>query len=151
MVVYRIAKARYAGDLSGEGARLSGGRWNHKGVSCIYTARSRALAVLEYSVNVNIEDIPRALSIITLEVPDSIESISVADLPGNWMQNPATSYTKNFGTGLLKKAGSLIIEIPSVVIPEEWNYIINPANPDARLIKLCNCSDYPYDVRIKRV
>ena len=63
MVVYRLGGTKYATDLTGEGARLFGGRWNNEGTPCIYTSQSRALAILEYTVNINIDDIPRALSI----------------------------------------------------------------------------------------
>ena len=62
MKVYRLSKTKFAEDLTGEGARLNGGRWNHILTACLYTAESRALAVLEYTVNVNIDDIPRALA-----------------------------------------------------------------------------------------
>ena len=86
MLVYRIGKTRYAHDLTGEGARLFGGRWNHKLTPCIYTSESRALAMLEYTVNVNIEDIPRSLSLSTFEIPDkSIFHIPMHKFPGDWM------------------------------------------------------------------
>ena len=62
MLVYRIGRTKRAGDLTGEGSRLNGGRWNHKLTPCIYTSESRALALLEYTVNVNIDEIPRALT-----------------------------------------------------------------------------------------
>jgi RES domain-containing protein len=150
MIVYRIARTRYAADLSGEGARLFGGRWNHKNIPCVYTAESRALAVLEYTVNVNADDIPRALSIAAFEIPGKhITSFAIADLPGDWRQSPAPSSTKDFGSAILKNAQTLIIKIPSVIIPEEWNYLVNPAHPDINLIKLHGISDYPYDIRIK--
>ncbi|MEO5684907.1 MAG: RES family NAD+ phosphorylase [Chitinophagaceae bacterium] len=150
MIVYRIARSKYAADLSGEGARLFGGRWNHKNTACVYTAASRALAVLEYAVNVNIDDIPRGLSIARFEVPaDSIISFSMADLPGDWQQHPAPSSTKDFGTAILRSAEKLLIKLPSVIIPEEWNYLINPAHADAGLIKFLDASDYPFDMRIK--
>ena len=150
MIVYRIARTSFAADLTGEGARLYGGRWNHKNTPCLYTSGSRALAVLEYTVNVNIADIPRALSIAAFELPDtSIISFSVRDLPGDWRQSPAPSSTKDFGTALLKHAQALAIKIPSVIIPEEWNYLINPLHPAIQDVAITGISDYPYDIRIK--
>ena len=87
MIVYRISSSKYADDLTGEGARLHGGRWNHKLTPCLYTAATRALAILEYSVNVNIDDIPRALSITSIEIPDTgMLILKQAQLPGNWQQ-----------------------------------------------------------------
>src|SRR3954451_490341 len=99
MIVYRVGKSKYASDLTGEGATLYGGRWNNKLVGCLYTSESRALAVLEYSVNVNIEDIARALSITSIEIPDQIiKTLNEQDLPGDWRRSPAPSSTKEFGS-----------------------------------------------------
>jgi RES domain-containing protein len=150
MIVYRIGKTRYARDLSGEGARLNGGRWNHKLTACLYSSESRALAVLEYTVNVNIDEIPRALSITSIEIPDAaIAEMSVADLPGNWMETPALSSTKDFGTKVLKTAISPVIKIPSTVIPEEFNYLLNPMHPGSKGFKIAGVRDFVFDVRIK--
>src|SRR5665647_899224 len=102
MKVYRIGRTRYADDIKGEGARLFGGRWNHKSIPCMYTSESRALALLEYTVNVNIEEIPRGLSVTTFEIPDKeIKIISVDSLPGDWKESPAPPSSKDFGTRLL--------------------------------------------------
>ncbi len=150
MIVYRIARTGFAGDLTGEGARLYGGRWNHKNTPCLYSSASRALAVLEYTVNVNVADIPRALSIASIEIPDnSILSFTARDLPGDWRQSPAPSSTKDFGTALLKDAQALALKIPSVIIPDEWNYLINPLHPGMQDVVIISITDYPYDIRIK--
>ena len=71
MIVFWVGRTKYAADLAGTGASLYGGRWNHKLFPCIYTSQSRALALLEYTVNVNIDDIPRAISITSFEIPDT--------------------------------------------------------------------------------
>ena len=150
MIVYRIGKTKWADDLTGEGAKLYGGRWNHAGIACLYASESRSLALLEYTVNINIDDIPRALSFTTIEVPDSsIEIITVAELPGNWKDIPSPPSARSFGTELLKAAKSLTIKIPSTVIPEEWNYLINPAHPDSNKCKIVEIKDFVYDVRLK--
>jgi RES domain-containing protein len=152
MIVYRIGKTRYARDLTGEGSRLHGGRWNNKLTPCIYTSESRALALLEYTVNVNADDIPRALSITSFEIPDDrILVLAEAGLPGNWKQAAAPSSTKNFGDQLLKAAKNLIIRIPSAVIPEEYNYLLNPAHPGIKNCKITATADFVYDIRIKLV
>ena len=70
MIVYRLGKTQYCNDLIGVGAKLFGARWNISGTACLYTAESRALALLEYTVNVNIADIPKALSFTVIEIPD---------------------------------------------------------------------------------
>ena len=150
MIVYRLSRTKYASDLTGEGARLNGGRWNNKLIPCIYTAESRALAVLEYTVNVNIDEIPRALSLVLIDIPNkNILALTGADLPGNWKQSPAPSSTRQFGTRLLSEAKTAVIKIPSVVIPEEFNYILNPAHPDSKNFKILDIQDFVFDVRIK--
>jgi RES domain-containing protein len=147
-----VGRTQFAKDLTGEGAKLYGGRWNHKLTPCLYTAETRALAVLEYTVNVNIEEIPRALSITTLDVPsDNILQLSVEELPGNWQESPAPMSTKNLVTALLKAAEYPVIQIPSTVIPAEFNYIINPLHPSATSYRIISIADFIYDVRIKLV
>ena len=152
MIVYRVGKTKYANDLMGEGARLFGGRWNNKGVGCLYTSESRALALLEYTVNIDIDDIPRALSITVIEISDDkITTIKEADLPGDWKYSPAPSSTKIFGSKLLLAAKESIIQIPSTIIPAEYNYLLNPLHPESKKFKIMDISDFIYDVRIKAV
>lgn len=151
MIVFRVGKAKYAADLSGEGARLFGGRWNEKGTLCLYSSASRALSLLEYSVNVNVDDIPRSLTVTTIEIPDDVLELSISDLPGNWKENPAPADTARFGSALLQTATKPVIQIPSAVIPEEFNYLLNPRHPDKNLFKVLDIKDLVYDIRIKTV
>lgn len=150
MLVYRIGRTKYADDLSGEGARLNGGRWNHRLTPCLYTSASRSLSVLEYTVNVNIDDIPRALSITTLDIPENhLLKLNLTDLPGDWRASPAPSSTKDFGTELLRKGEYAVIQIPSAVIPDEFNFLLNPFHKESIKFSIVNISDFIYDVRIK--
>lgn len=151
MVVFRLCNTRYANDLTGEGARINGGRWNHIGTPCIYTSESRSLAVLEFSVNTNIARILRNLSMVRIQIPDDIQQLGVSYLPGNWRDAPAPSSTKDFGTFLLNRAEHAIIKIPSAVIPEEFNYLINPMHPLITMSSIVDVKDFVYDIRIKSV
>lgn len=147
MKVYRLTQTKYAKDLNGTGAKLYGGRWNHIDMPCIYTSGSRALSILEYSVNINIDFIPRALSMCVFEIDEKqIQVLNIEDLPGNWSYSPAPKSTKDLGTELLKKHA--IIRIPSTIIPDEFNYIINPLAKDVDF-KLLEAKDYVFDLRIK--
>ncbi|WP_313111904.1 RES family NAD+ phosphorylase [Aequorivita sediminis] len=149
MKVYRITKTKYAEDLSGTGAKLYGGRWNHIDSACIYTAESRALSVLEYAVNINIDFIPRALSLCVFEIDESqVYSFKQEDLPGNWRETPAPKSTKDYGTQFLK-SNKPILKIPSITIPEEFNYIINPQIASLSF-KLVEIKDFVFDLRIKK-
>lgn len=149
MKVYRITKTKYAEDLSGTGAKLYGGRWNHIDSACIYTAESRALSVLEYAVNINIDFIPRALSLCVFEIDESqVYSLKQEGLPGNWRATPAPKSTKDYGTQFLK-SNKPILKIPSIIIPEEFNYIINPQVASLSF-KLVEIKDFVFDLRIKK-
>lgn len=150
MILYRIGRTKFARDLTGEGARLHGGRWNHKLTPCIYTSQSRSLAVLEYTVNINIDDIPRALSITAFEINTTeILELSIAELPGNWREVPAPASTRDFGTKLLKDAKYAVLKIPSAVIPDEFNYLLNPPHTESSKFSIADIYDFVYDVRIK--
>lgn len=149
MKVYRITKTKYAEDLSGSGAKLYGGRWNHIDSACIYTAESRALSVLEYAININIDFIPRALSLCVFEIDESqVYSLNQEGLPGNWRATPAPKSTKDYGTQFLK-SNKPILKIPSIIIPEEFNYIINPQVASLSF-KLVEIKDFVFDLRIKK-
>lgn len=151
MLIYRIGKTRHARDLSGEGARLNGGRWNHPGTPCIYTAETRALSLLEYTAHVSIDDIPRALSFTCIEIPDdAIEAVALSKLPGNWASWPHPKESRDFGDGLLLSAGSLVLQLPSAIIPDEFNYVINPLHSRIKEVAILSAKDYAYDIRLKK-
>jgi len=148
MLVYRISKTQYAEDLNGTGAKLYGGRWNHINTPCIYTASSRSLAILEFSVNVNIDYIPRALSICIFEIDETmVKEFEINKLPGDWKDVPSPFSTKDFGTKLLEK-GDPIIKLPSIIIPDEFNFVLNPLATE-KAFKLVEIKDFVYDLRIK--
>jgi RES domain-containing protein len=130
--VYRIAKTPYIHDLTGMGARLYGGRWNHKGVGIVYTAESRALATVEYLVHVPLSLIPRDLSMATLHIPDWITSktIALVNLPANWRDYPAPPVLADLGTEWALSRETLLLRVPSAVVEHEWNILINPLHPD---------------------
>jgi len=150
MIVYRLASTEFANDLSGKGAKINGGRWNHVGVECVYSSDSRALAVLEYTVNNEIYRIPRALSMVTMDTGKvTLRQLAERQLPGDWKRFPSPASTKDFGSRLLQKATKAILKIPSTIVPEEFNFILNPMHPDFKKIKILDVSDFVFDVRIK--
>lgn len=149
MQIYRLCKTEFAKDLTGTGAKLYGGRWNKINTPCIYAASSRALAVLEFSVNVNELLIPDSLSMVTLEIEQkSVKEVLFRNLPKDWKQCPFSASTQDLGTYLLEK-GARILKVPSAVIEQEYNFILNPlvAPPAFKLVEI---ADYPYDRRIKK-
>ena len=150
MLVYRITLPKFANDLSGEGSRIFGSRWNHKGIYCLYAAESRALALLEFSVNTRIHDLPGLLSVITYNIPESIHQLRVTDLPANWDNPIVTDKTRDFGTNLLNESNAVAIQIPSVVIPQEFNFLINPRHPEMKKVTIADISPFSFDVRLKK-
>jgi RES domain-containing protein len=151
MRLYRIGKSKYSKDLKGEGAKINGGRWNHEGIPCIYTAESRALAVLEMSAHVTLDEIPRALCFTTFDVPeDSILTHEIGSLPRNWQNWPHPKETRDFGSQLLRKNEYLLFKYPSAILPFEYNYVINPVHPSMSKVKIIDVVDYAYDIRIKK-
>ncbi len=150
MLLFRIGHTMFANDLTGDGARLNGGRWNHPGIPCIYSSVTRALSLLEYTCHVKKHLIPRDLSFVTLEVPDhSIKQYTIGQLPGNWKNQPHAKEPRDFGSKFLSEAEFLLYCIPSVVIEEEMNFIINPNHSDSNKIKIVDVKDYAYDLRLK--
>jgi RES domain-containing protein len=126
MQVYRIAHPRFAQDLSGEGARLYGGRWNAKGYACLYTAEHPALALLELAVHFTAQSLPDFMSMIVISIPD--ELIINAELVQLNDDSDIQKYSEELGTSWLKKKSSLVMKVPSIVCPKSFNYLINPAH-----------------------
>jgi RES domain-containing protein len=150
MLLYRIGPTLHADDLKGEGARLHGGRWNHPGIPCIYSSATRALSLLEYTCHAKKSTILRDLSFITYEAPEHlIQQYSIGQLPGNWKIWPHAKEARDFGTNFLNDNKFLLYGLPSVVIEEEMNYIINIRHVDAAMIKIIDIKEYAYDLRLK--
>ncbi|SEB00420.1 RES family NAD+ phosphorylase [Pedobacter hartonius] len=151
MQIYRLSKQPYSGDTEGLGSRLNGGRWNNAGIPCIYASESRALAILEYAANIELNSIPRNLNITTYEIPEAeFRSFKISELPGDWQSHPGPQSTKDFGSKLFLEKEYLGVKLPSSIIAKEYNYLINPLSAKMELVKVLNASDFIFDVRIKK-
>jgi RES domain-containing protein len=149
MILYRISNCNYAGDLSGTGARLYGGRWNSEGKSMLYTASSRALAVLEVLVHLPPLLIPDNFCLVEIEIPEnSIYTLDPALLPANWRDIPPPVTLRQLGDDFLKKREYLLMKVPSSIVPAEYNYLINPLHPAASAVKLTNTETFSFDERL---
>lgn len=136
MKVYRISRCSYVNDLSGNGSALYGGRWHSKGTYILYTAASASLALLESVVHIsNIQAIDFCM--ICLEFPDnSIERIDTKQLPHDWFKNPSPDILKNIGDTFISVHRFLALQIPSAIVPEENNYLLNPNHALFNKIKI---------------
>ena len=99
MEVYRLSREKFAGNLSGKGAAISGARWNSIGIEMIYTAANRSLAMAEVAVHLTMATLPNDFMMLTIHVPDdvSMQKLAVDDLPDNWSNFPHISATQKIG------------------------------------------------------
>jgi RES domain-containing protein len=151
--LWRVTRKTHAEQpLTGEGARRFGGRWNHVGTPVVYTSGTLSLAVLEYLVNLPISDLPDDLVSIELRVPNDLPRTEIAtdELPNNWRTFPAIEELKNLGTEWVREGKTPILTVPSVVIPNELNYLVNPAHEGAKQIEVASVEAFALDVRLYR-
>lgn len=148
MKLYRIAKQQYIQDLTGTGAKLFGGRWNHKGISILYTAETRSLATLELLVHTSPSLIPNDLNIIEIQAPESIIQINIKDLPKDWSTYPAPLTLADIGSKWANENKSLLLRVPSSIIKEEFNVLINPLHQDFKLVSINSIDKFNFDKRL---
>jgi len=150
MLVYRIAKKDVVKDLTGTGAKLYGGRWNHRGTAVVYTSETRALAAVEFLVHVSLSNVPRGQIIATIEIPDDIvpEEAPRASLPRGWRDYPAPREVADLGTRWVKSNKSLLLRVPSAVVEQEYNILINPLHSDMGKVGLQGVEKFEFDKRL---
>lgn len=146
---FRIVQAEWAASaMTGEGARLFGGRWNPAGVPAVYLAESRALAALEIVVHAPREAMRLEWRLIEVEVPDEwIEVVKPGDLTADWQALPSSPGARRFG-GEWLKTGMLALRLPSVVIPEESTLLLNPRHSNAVGLNLSEPKEFRFDPRV---
>jgi RES domain-containing protein len=151
-VVYRLAPAMHARDLSGSGARLKGGRWNQKDTPIIYTSESRSLAGMEYLVHVAREDMPDDMKMVSIGIPAAIvlKELAPVGFPAGWRNNPPPFELAAIGTRWVMTGGDLLLRVPSAVTLHEFNILINPSHPDMKFVKIMDIEDFAYDPRLDR-
>ena len=151
MQLFHLGNKRYARQLTGDGARLFGGRWNQKGDACIYASGTRSLCILEYLANVSLEDLPPELEITAYDLPDRFcKTIDQNDLPDDWNDIPSPMSTKIFGSTLLNDQSLVCFAVPSVIVPAELNYILNPASANFKELRILSTEPFVVDSRIKK-
>jgi RES domain-containing protein len=136
--------------LDGIGGMLASGRWHSRGRPVLYCTLNPATALLETLVHMEIDPdrSPKRFQILRIAGPDvlHLEHVNQATLPANW--NADIEATQAIGDRWLVSSRSLLLQVPSVLVPETWNILVNPAHPDARLLKIDRIYQYPYDSRL---
>jgi RES domain-containing protein len=149
--VYRLLRRRFAGanPFDGEGSFLYGGRWSSAGVQVSYAAVNRSLAVLEYRAHIDPPLMPGDLVIASLDIPDDLRPAETPALPENWKTYPAPAELREIGDRFLREEQSALLFLPSVLVPEEQNVLINPKHPDfRRMVQRQLLSPFTYDSRL---
>lgn len=149
--VWRITSERYAERaFDGEGARLYGGRWNHPGTPVVYVSHTLSLCALEYLVHLEPELAPKDLVAIRAKIPTDvrIRRVEVSELPPGWRTYPAPDSLRDLGTAWGRSAETAILAVPSAIIPQELNYMLNPGHPDFGRIRLDPAEPFAFDPRL---
>ena len=134
LMVWRLSKRKYAETaFSGEGGLYVAGRWTPKGYRAAYTSESLALASLEVFVHAETNNIPLVGIRAYLNDP-IVEEVPAGMLPTDWQETTAYSQLQGIGERWLKNMTAPILKVPSAIVPMEYNYILNPAHPDWKLI-----------------
>jgi len=147
MIVYRITLAKFANKLFASG---NAARWNSKDVKVIYTARSRALACLENIVHRTSRGPEENFRTILIEIPDDLK-VTVCDresLMHDWQGFANMPYTQGLGDEWVNDARAAVLRVPSVIISEEYNYILNPAHKDFDKVKYLRNEPFKFDGRL---
>lgn len=148
MEVFRISAEKYASKLT---ASRSANRWNKQKQFVIYTAASRSLAALELAVHRAAIRPSIIYKVMIIYLPDDealYQQIAIKELPKIWRTMSAYPTLQNIGAAWYEKKESLILKIPSVIIPHEYNYIINTTHDNFSKVKLINVEDYFWDRRL---
>ena len=155
--VWRIGTdtpAYQAHDLTGAGAKATGGRWNPAGMAVVYGSESRALACLETMVHLNAGGLPLNRYLVAVSIPEPVweraRRVRPEALPVGWDAAPAGQVSISFGTDWVRAGASALLLVPSVIVPEECDVMINPAHADAAAITAVKLRRWMYDPRLRR-
>lgn len=152
MRIFRISKTQYINDLSGEGARLYGGRWNRVGDAMLYFSQNLSLCLLEIIVHVEYADLPLDYSFVEGEIPDTyFKTIKSIDfVQPKWNTEAAVNNLQTIGADWMRKKSSLAMKVPSAILPLESNILINPSHKDFDKLKILRVEKLNLDPRLFR-
>lgn len=151
MRVWRICKAEHARTaFTGEGAILYAGRWHHAGTPVVYCSESRALAALEQLVHLHRSQLPPRFICFGVESPPDlgVPDVEPDALPADWRQQPGPLELRDIGTRWAKAQESVLLRVPSAVVPEEHNFLLNPRHPDFGRLDIGDPEPFELDERL---
>jgi|ERR1700739_657071 len=146
MVLWRISRHL---ELSGIGGLKVAGRWHYAGHPIVYLAETPASALLEVCVHTSANDVPPEFTLLKIEGPDiKVPSINIDSLPEDWRTR--LDVTRDLGANWLNKNESVILRVPSAIVPETINCLFNPAHRQATEFRIVETIAYPFDTRLKK-
>lgn len=150
LAVWRIVKKKHKDRaFDGEGARLYGGRWNNPGRRMIYTAESISLALLELLVHIENNSLLSEYTVIPVSIHESmISELNKSVLPDNWMEHPGPYELRKIGDNWLEALQTPVLKVPSAIVTQEWNYLINPEHPEFKSLKIGTAVPFKIDLRL---
>lgn len=147
MILWRISNHV---SLAGHGGMRASGRWHTRGRRILYCSESPAAALLEILVHfeIDVRNLPARYRLLKLDAPDDllVEHVTVAALPGDWTDR--TDVTRAMGDRWLQTATSPLLHVPSAVVPETFNVLLNPVHPDARRVAVAQVSELAINPRL---
>ncbi len=147
MILYRLTTGKYAHDISGEGSRIYGGRFNPVGLATLYTSENISLCILEILVRASKTTSPDSYTLISIEIPDlGISEIQLKKLKKGWEHD--LEYTQGIGEDFLKLNKSFCLKVPSAIVHLENNFLLNPLHPDFKKIKIASTELLELDKRL---
>ncbi len=147
MIIYRLTTGKYANDISGTGSKIYGGRWNPPGLAVLYTSQYISLAILEILVRANKETSPDSYTLLSFEIPENgIYEIQIKKLKKEWPND--LKYSQGIGEDFLKESQSLCLKVPSAIVPQENNFLVNPLHPDIKKVKIISSELLELDKRL---
>ncbi len=145
MILWRISRHR---DLSGIGGLRAAGRWHYAGHPIVYLAETPASALLEVCVHTSANDVPPEFTLLKIEGPDvNIPSVETTKLPQDWRTR--LHVTRDLGPAWLNKNESVLLRVPSALVPETVNFLFNPSHAQATKFQIADVFSYPFDPRLK--
>lgn len=145
MILWRISRHR---DLTGSGGLKAAGRWHYAGHVIVYMSETPAAALLEVCVHTSANDVPPEFTLLKIEGADlEVPSVKTDDLPQDWPTR--LEVTRDVGTAWLENKDSVLLQVPSVIVPETVNFLFNPSHQHAAKFRITDAFSYPFDIRLK--
>jgi RES domain-containing protein len=145
MNLWRISRFH---DLTGLGTVKTFGRWHTTGSRMVYTADSPAGALLEICAHTSRQNAPPTFTLLKIAGPEhAVEEVQFSAMPSDWVNN--LKVTQALGLEWLESRRSALLRVPSALVPESWNYLLNPTHPDAGEFQIEHVYEYPFDLRLK--